>query len=124
MAESIVQKKTAKLIQQELGDIFSHELTYLSGALLTISHVRVPADLGLAKVYVSVLPDHRLEEATNLLNEQSWEVRHALSRRIRNKLRKMPELRFYADDSFKEAQRINQMLDEMEIPSQGEEKEE
>jgi ribosome-binding factor A len=116
MSESIVQKRTAKLILQELADIFSHELTYLPGALLTISQVRVPPDLGMAKVYVSVLPDARLEEAATTLNEHAWEVRHALSRRIRNKLRKMPELRFYADDSFKEAERINRLLDSMEIP--------
>lgn len=116
MSESVVQKRTAKLIQQELADILSRELTYLSGALLTVSQVRVPPDLGLAKVYVSVLPDTRLEEAATTLNENAWEIRRALSQRIRNKLRKMPELRFYADDSYKEAERINRLLDEIDVP--------
>lgn len=116
MSESIVQKRTAKLIQQELADLFSHEFNFLPGAFLTISQVRIPPDLGLAKVYVSVLPDGRLEEAATTLNENAWEIRLALSKRIRNKLRKMPEVRFYADDSYKEAERINRLLDEMDIP--------
>ncbi len=120
MGESIVQKKVAKLVQQELGEYFSHEKNYLPGALLTISVVRVPADLSLAKVYVSVLPDTRLEEAATTLNEKAWEIRHALAQRIRNKVRKIPELRFFADDSFKEAERINQMLEEMEVGTEAE----
>jgi len=118
MSESIVQKRTAKLIQQELADLFSHEFHFLPGVFLTISQVRIPPDLGLAKVYVSVLPDQRLEEAATTLNENAWEIRLALSKRIRNKLRKMPEVRFYADDSFKEAEQINRLLDEMDIPGE------
>lgn len=114
MGESIVQKKVAKLVQQELGDLFSHELNYVPGTFPTVTVVRVPADLGLAKVYVSVLPDTRLQEVAEALNENAWEVRHLLAKRIRNKVRKIPELRFYADDSMKEAERINQMLDELQ----------
>lgn len=114
MGESIVQKKVAKLVQQELGEYFSHVKNYVPGAFTTISVVRVPADLSLAKVYVSVLPDSRLQEVAEVLNENAWEIRLGLAQRIKNKVKKIPELRFFADDSFKEAERINQMLDEIE----------
>ncbi len=114
MGESIVQKKVAKLIQQELGDLFSHEINYVPGTFPTVTVVRVPPDLGLAKIYVSVLPDSKLQEVAEALNEKNWEVRHLLAKRIRNKVRKIPELRFYADDSLKEAERINRLLDDLE----------
>ncbi len=123
MGETIVQKKVAKLIQQELGDLFSKEFNYVPGTFSTISAVKVPADLGLAKIYVSVLPDQQLEKVAKALNENAWELRFALAKRIKNKVRKIPELRFYADDSLKEAQRINEMLDRMEIPEENDEQE-
>jgi len=124
MGESIVQKKTARLIQQELSQILTRDLNYLPGTLLTLSVVRVPADLALAKVYISVLPGNQLEKAADTLNENAWEIRHALAKRIRNKMRKIPELRFFADDSFQEADRINDLLEKLNIPPEEKEGEE
>ena len=112
MGESIVQKKLGKLIQLELSEILGFKSGFLPQGLLTVSQVRVTADLGLAKVYISFLPDTQLEAAATLLNGHSWEIRKQLAGRIRNKVRKIPELNFYADDSFREADRINQLLDE------------
>lgn len=116
MSETIVQKKTAKLIQQELSDLLSFKLRYVSGALLTVSEVKVVPDLSLAKIFVSVLPDSRIPEVVQVLNKQSWEIRKELAARIRNKVRQVPELRFYEDDSFKEADRITRLLDDLVPP--------
>ena len=110
MSESIVQKKLSKLIQQEVSIILTQETKYVPGVLLTVSVVRVTADLGLAKIYVSVLPDNQLDRVIEVLNEQNWEVRHLLARKIKNKVRNIPEIRFYKDDSFKEAEKIDQIL--------------
>lgn len=113
MSESIVQRKLAKLIQQEMGDILRQYPGLPSGSMVSISVVRVTADLGLAKIYITVLPDSQLEPAVNHLNDQSWDLRHKLSAKIRNKARKMPEVRFYADDSFREAERIDALLEDI-----------
>lgn len=120
MSETIVQKKLAKLIQQELGPLLSQAHAYTPGALLTVSQVRITADLSLAKAYISVLPDAKLQAAVDALNEQAWAVRHSLAGRIRNKVRKVPDLRFYADDSFVEADRINRLIDQLDIPPDAE----
>ncbi|MEL7533582.1 MAG: 30S ribosome-binding factor RbfA [Bacteroidota bacterium] len=118
MSETIVQKKVASLIQLELSEILSRQLTYVPGILLTVTVVRVVPDLSLAKVYISTLPDAKLEETVKALHENNWEVRFALGKRIRNKVRKIPELIFYADDSFVEAERINKIMDSLEIPNE------
>lgn len=122
MSETIVQKKTAKLIQQELSDLLSLKLVYVSGVMLTVSVVRVVPDLSLAKIYVSAFPDNRIVEVVETLNNRTWEIRKELAQRIRNKVRQVPELRFYEDDSFKEADRINRMLDELAPPSDSDDK--
>jgi len=112
MEESIVQKKLAKLIQKEVSDIVMQG-KYLQGVMLTVSLVRVTADLSLAKIYVSCFPDQRLEEAATQLNESAWEIRKGLASRIKNKVRKIPELRFYADDTLQEVEKIEELLDKI-----------
>ena len=113
MSESIVQKKLAKLILQDLGEIIRVNFDGAPGSFLTISVVRVTADLSLAKVYVSVLPDSQLIETTKALNLDAWRLRKELAAKIRNKVRKIPELMFYPDDSFIQAERIDELLNEI-----------
>ncbi|MEL6677033.1 MAG: 30S ribosome-binding factor RbfA [Bacteroidota bacterium] len=116
MSESIVQKKLSKQIHQFLGDILTHELTFFSGILLTVSVVRVTKDLSLAKVYISAMPEAEADRVVDTLNQETWQIRKALARRLKNRLRKMPELRFYRDDSFEQAEKIERLLEEVEIP--------
>lgn len=113
MSESIVQKKLAKLILQQLGEIIRLTFDGGKGVMITVSLVRVTADLSLAKVYVSVLPDKRLDEISEALNEDAWRLRKELAKRIRNKVRKIPDLRFYSDDSFIHAERIDSLLNQI-----------
>ena len=113
MAETKVQKKLSKLIQQELSEILQLKQVYMSGVMVTVSQVKVPADLGMAKVFVSAFPDSKLEKLVNVLNENSWDIRKGLAGRIKNKVRKIPELRFYEDDSFREADRISRLLENL-----------
>ncbi len=116
MAESIVQKKLNRLIQEELSQYLTASQRGTLEHMLTVSQVRVTGDLSLAKVYVSVFPDAKLQEIVEQLNDRNWEIRHHLASRIRNKVRKIPELRFYSDDSFSEADRINALIDQLDIP--------
>ncbi|MDP5171020.1 MAG: ribosome-binding factor A, partial [Bacteroidia bacterium] len=74
-------------------------------------------------VYISAFPDNKLKETVDDLNERNWEIRHALAARIKNKVRKIPDIRFYADDSFAEADKINSLIDTLEIQPADEEDE-
>lgn len=114
MSETIVQKKLAKLIQQELGTILNRYDKLVKGKIITVSVVRITRDLGLAKVYISLFPDKALEEVVDMLNENTWEIRYQLAGKIKNKIRKIPDLQFYKDDSFQEAERINNLLDSLQ----------
>lgn len=113
MAESIVQKKLARLIQQEVSTILVHGNQYVPGAMITVSLVRITADLGLAKIYLTAFPDNLLPKAVETMNEHNWEVRKKLASKIKNKVRIIPEIRFYKDDSFIEAEKIDRLLNEI-----------
>ncbi len=73
------------------------------GGLVTISAVKVSADMGYAEVYVTVmgreLGDEQSEaankETLDVLNKASGFLRHELSRRIKTRI--TPRLRFHYD---------------------------
>jgi len=114
MGESIVQKKINKLILRELSTLLSMNSRFVPfGIMVTVSEVKITVDLSLAKVYITVLPDSKLEETIAALNEESWAIRRDLSRRIRNKLRKMPDLRFYVDNTFMVNEEVDNLFDKI-----------
>ncbi len=107
---SIRTDKVASLLQRELSAIFEKELPR-GGPLLTVVEVKVTADLGIARVYVSVIGGEKEREKiiARLQNETKY-IRKLLSAKIRHQFRRIPELEFYEDRLFEKADRIEQLL--------------
>jgi len=100
------------MLRQELAKHFQRQLPdYLDG-MVTVTAVRVSADLSIAKVYVSIY-NGKTDPAILIkrLNANQTELRTMMAREIR--LRKMPELRFYLDDTLDTAERIERLLQEV-----------
>ncbi len=111
MEESIRQRKIAKLLQQDLAEIFQQEAKALfKGVLLSVGKVRVTPDLSDAKVYISVFPTKDSKEIIEFMKEKKSEIRYQLSQRIKNQLRKTPELHFFLDDSIDYEENIDRLL--------------
>lgn len=119
--ESKRQKKVARLLQRELGDLFMRNSEWVNGEFVTVTIVRVTPDLGLARVYLSFLKHENAEATMEGLEEYEVRIRHALAQRVRNQFRKLPELEFYVDDTQQEVQRIENILSKLDIPDQDEE---
>lgn len=104
MAGSQRLKRMADSVQRELSELIRQELKDPRlGGLVTISAVKVSADMGYAEVYVTVmgreLGDEQSEaankETLDVLNKASGFLRHELSRRIKTRI--TPRLRFHYD---------------------------
>ena len=54
--ESTRLNKIERLIQKELSDIFQKQTQGMHGVLISVSRVRVSADLGVARAYLSIFP--------------------------------------------------------------------
>lgn len=117
---SIRTDKVASLLQKELSAIFEKELPR-SGPLLTVVEVKVTADLGIARVYVSLIGSEkeRQEFMTNLQGETKY-IRKLLSSRIRHQFRRIPEIEFHEDEQYEKARRIDQLLRQALDGSKGE----
>ena len=109
---SIRTGKVSSLLQKELSSIFEKELPR-SGPLLTIVEVKVTADLGIARVYVSLIGSEKEKGLLmeHLQNETKY-IRKLLSSRIRHQFRRIPELEFYEDEQYDKARRIEELLKE------------
>lgn len=122
--ESQRQKKYAKLIQKELGEIFQKEARHLIGrTMVTVTRVEVSPDLGFAKVNLSFLLADK-NEAFDLINDHKKEIRHHLGKRIGKSVRIIPELAFFPDDSASYAQHMDKIISGLNIPPAPEEEEE
>tara|TARA_B110000967_G_C18314818_1_gene284668 strand:+ start:251 stop:478 length:228 start_codon:yes stop_codon:yes gene_type:complete len=75
--------------------------------------VKATADLGLAKVYVSILGSKDKEKSLLVIERYNKEIRQELAREIGKRIRKIPELNFYLDNSLDNAERINSLLNDL-----------
>jgi ribosome-binding factor A len=102
--------RVAEMIQRKLAQIIPLEVKdpRLNG-IVTISAVKVAADLAHAKVYFTVLNnDKKLVET--ILNAAASYLRSALARSIT--LRTVPQLHFVYDESIEYGQRLSRLIDE------------
>ncbi|MCC9165426.1 30S ribosome-binding factor RbfA [Pontibacter harenae] len=122
--ESKRQQKFSRLIQKELAEIFQREVPHLfGGAYISISVVRVSPDLGLARVYLSVMMANNNEELLQEVRVNTKTIRHLLAQRIKSQVRVIPELVFHLDDTAEYASRMDKLFENLEIPPAPEESE-
>ncbi len=107
-----IHRVVSSLIQRESRD------PRLAG--VTVTDVKVSADLHRATVYVTVLGDEeeRAEALAGLRHAAKY-LRHELA--VRLKLRLVPELVFEFDESVARSQRILDLLDQVHKQEEGEE---
>lgn len=117
MAGSTRQQKFSKLIQKELSDIFQRDKRgILDNAFITIADVRVSPDLGVAKIYLSMMLAKDKQHVLEKINVRKKEIRKALGDRIGKQVRVIPELVFYIDEVEENAQRLDNLIENLHIP--------
>tara|TARA_B100001057_G_scaffold372027_1_gene376182 strand:- start:142 stop:504 length:363 start_codon:yes stop_codon:yes gene_type:complete len=112
------QKKISSLIQKELSKIFQRAIRFsdYSNKLVSVTKVKISPDLSVAKVYVSIYPQKNKDEWITGLRENTLQVKHTLSQKLKNELRVIPSLTFYLDDSLDYIEKIESSLKERKNP--------
>ncbi|MEQ9265161.1 MAG: 30S ribosome-binding factor RbfA [Balneolaceae bacterium] len=99
-------ERLGALLKKDLGEIIQRSYQP-DGTFVTVTNVRVTPDLSIAKVYISVFSPGRDNEVVfKYIDEHIQSIRHKLAAKIKNQVRKIPELHFYADDT---AEYVNSM---------------
>jgi len=108
---TIRQQRIERMLQKELSKIFIyHKETVFGGVFSTITQVRISPDLGVARVYVSVMDIEHKQQYIDELNEHKKRVRGLLSAQVGKSMRRTPELVFFLDDSLDYAENIDRLL--------------
>ncbi len=101
MEENKRQKQVGKLVMEELSDIFQREgMNIVDGGMVSISKVIITPDLLEARVYMSFFQVKDPSVLLHKIKERGWEWRKLLGQRIKNQLRRVPELEFFTDDTL------------------------
>lgn len=114
MEETKRQKQVGQLVQEELSDIFLRGgMTMAGGGMVSISKVSVTPDLLEARVLLSLFQVAKPEELLKDIRDRTSEWRNLLGRRVKNQLRRVPELSFFIDDSIERAFRMEEIFDQI-----------
>jgi len=87
------------------GDIID---PVIERTVITVPEVRMSHDLKLAKAYIVPLGGQNAEEIVTALNKHAKFVRGQIAPQVNLKF--APEIRFFFDDTFDEASRIDTLL--------------
>ena len=105
------QQKVARQIQKDMGEIILREgAPFTLGTMVSVTQVRVSPDFELAKIYLSVFPFEKGKDVLATFDANNWLLRKTLGARLRNQLKKIPEITFHLDDSLEYAANIDRIL--------------
>lgn len=117
MADSVRIRRVAEQIRGELSQILRDEVRDPRIRLVTVTRVKLAADLGAATIFYSPLGEDPSEQRSAELNEAMAAVtgfaRRLLSRRM--KLRHTPDLRFILDDSIAEGSQTLELIRSLDV---------
>lgn len=116
--ESNRQKKVAGVLQKDLAQVLQSALRSAgqSGMIVSVTKVKVPTDLSIAKVYISVFPSDKAQKILEEVTTVKPTIRHEIAQRTRHQLRRMPELQFYIDDTLEYLEGIEKSLNREDNP--------
>ena len=111
MQEGKIQKQVGGLIQQELSDIFQRMgLNMISGGMVSISSVKVTPDLLEARVYLSFFKVADPQAALTMIQDKGWEIKKELGNRVRRQLRRIPEIKYFRDETLDHVFKMEELL--------------
>lgn len=121
MVEGKRQKQVAGVINEELNDIFRRiGLNIIDGGMVSISSVKVTPDLLEVRIYLSFFQVADTDAAMKKIEDRHHEIKRELATRIKRLVRRIPELRFFADDTLEQVFKMEELFKQInEEPKKG-----
>lgn len=121
MQEGKRQKQVGGLLQEELSDIFQRlGLNMIGGGMISIANVKITPDLLEARVYLSLFQVSDAKAVMQKIEDRKWEIKKELAARVKHQLRRIPELKFFRDDTLDQVFKMEEIF--KQIKSSDEEK--
>jgi ribosome-binding factor A len=112
MSHTSRQARIGDQIRVEISDLIARQVQDPGIGFLTVTHVKVTPDLQQARVYYTTIGDEKdRRETAKALRRATPFLRRGIGQRLR--LRRVPELAFFFDESIEKQDRIEQILQDL-----------
>ncbi|WP_419868749.1 30S ribosome-binding factor RbfA [Chryseobacterium sp. CT-SW4] len=109
--ESNRQRKVAQIIQEDFAELFRKQAAdSKQNFLVTVSDVKVTADLGIAKIYLSIFPQDFRKSIMKEIEENKAQYRNFIGQKMAKQVRVIPQLNFYLDTSLDDVEKLEREL--------------
>ena len=120
MQESKRQKQIAGLLNEELNDIFRRlGLNMVEGGMISISAVKITPDLLEARIFLSLFQLKDPKAVLKKIEERAWEIKKELASRVKQQLRRIPELKFFIDDTLDNVFKMEELFKQINRGKEG-----
>lgn len=105
------QAQVGELIKRNFAPVFQEHGIYIYGqAFVSVTSVKITPDLALAKIYLSVFNADDKDEVLRKINNHTHVLKQALASRIKNQIRRIPQIHFYFDETIDEMYKIDALF--------------
>ena len=123
MKEGKRQKQIGGLIQEEINAIFQRlGLSFINGGMVSVSSVKVTPDLLEVRIYLSIYNAPDKKAILEKIEDRKWEIKKELAARVKNQLRRIPELKIFLDDTLDHVFKMEEIFNQIK-KEEGERKE-
>jgi len=96
------------LIRNELAKVILKEIEFPPDVLVTLTRVQTTKDLAQSQVFISVMPEKKIEEILKILKKEIYFLQKKLDRIL--KMRVVPKIIFQKEEKMVEAGKIEKIL--------------
>jgi len=122
MEEKKRQKQVAGLLHEYITDIFQRlGLSMMNGGMVSVSSVKITPDLLEARVYLSFFQVKDIEVAMKKIDDRAWEIKKEIVTRVKHQLRRIPEIRYFTDDTLDNVFKMEELFKKINEEKKGEE---
>lgn len=107
--------QVAEVIKRNMSMVLMQEGTYIYGnePMVSVTNVVMSADMGIAKVYVSIYNTENKQEVMLMLESEIFRLRQSLAHRIKKHVRRIPRLDIFIDETIDEMENLNKLFDRL-----------
>ena len=122
--ENSRQKKVSKILQKDIAEILQDRLKKqgTAGVIISVTRVDLSVDFSVAKVFLSIFPSAMSKQILKEISIASNSIKHVVSQKAKNQLRRVPSLSFHVDDSLDYIEKIESSLKGLDDPIKSQKK--
>ncbi|XOB41294.1 MAG: 30S ribosome-binding factor RbfA [Candidatus Nealsonbacteria bacterium] len=104
-------KRVNQLIKQTLSKLLLKELDFEKDILITLTRVETASDLSKASVFISVMPEEKIELVLRFLNRNIYHLQQKINKKL--VMKRVPKIIFRTETKTAEADRVEKLLNEL-----------